>query len=180
MGNRLATFLTSKLAGQRISDAQSGFRAIHRDLAQRLVVESKKTYVQETLIRSIRQSYKVVEVPIRFRKREGKSRLISSIWRYAFQVFPDLILTYVQVASLRFFGIISMLLLAAGIPFLSAGIIFMLSGNIGRGLSLLIPSITILAPTISSLMSAGLIIDYIHKLRMWRLEKEALKKDNSQ
>ena len=96
LGNYLATFVTRILSGYPISDAQSGFRAFNRKLALSLRIISKKTYVQETIIRTARSNYKIIEIPIIFRKRAGKSRLVKSIWGYAIKVFPDLIRCYID------------------------------------------------------------------------------------
>ncbi|MHA2028477.1 MAG: glycosyltransferase family 2 protein, partial [Candidatus Kariarchaeaceae archaeon] len=159
IGNRLATFVTSKLAGQRISDAQSGFRAIHRELALRLIVEAKKTYVQETLIRPIRMGYTIVEIPIRFRKRDDKSRLILSIWSYALRVFPDLFLTYLQVAALRFFVGFSLLSVAIIAPIIIISLLLFIAGAI-TSLAYLWDILVMLIPSILILLGIGLVMDY--------------------
>jgi glycosyltransferase involved in cell wall biosynthesis len=174
IGNRLATFVTSKLAGQRISDAQSGFRAIHRELALRLIVEAKKTYVQETLIRPIRMGYTIVEIPIRFRKRDDKSRLILSIWSYALRVFPDLFLTYLQVAALRFFVGFSLLAIAIIAPIIIISLLLFIAGAI-TSLAYLWDILVMLIPSILILLGIGLVMDYQSKIRMRQIEIEALK-----
>lgn len=83
VGNRIATFITRMVSGLPISDAQSGFRAFTRDCALHLNVMADYTYVQETLIQASYYGLVIEEVPIEFRRRDGHSRLISSIWRYA-------------------------------------------------------------------------------------------------
>jgi glycosyltransferase involved in cell wall biosynthesis len=180
LGNRLATFVTRKLAGQNLTDAQSGFRAIHRELAEKLIVESKKTYVQETLIRASRMGYKIVEVPIRFRKREGDSRLISSIWRYAFEVFPDLVITYAQVAPLRLFGIIAFLSIGICIPAFAVSFLYVVKGNLLGGLSFLTPFLIVLVPTLAILFGSGLVMDHINKTRVWMLENRAFREGRNE
>ena len=97
IGNILATYLTRVLSGYSTTDAQTGFRALKKDLAGFLKITSKKTYVQETIIRAAKAGYRIVEVPITFRKRVGESRLIKNIWGYAFKVFPDLIRCLVDI-----------------------------------------------------------------------------------
>jgi glycosyltransferase involved in cell wall biosynthesis len=96
MGNMLATCVTRILSGFNVSDAQSGFRAFSREVAEFLRVTSTKTYVQETIIRPARKGFRIVEIPITFRKREGESRLIKSIWGYAFHVLPELVSCYID------------------------------------------------------------------------------------
>lgn len=176
IGNRLATVMTSLLAGQKLSDAQSGFRAIHRELAQRLIIESKKTYVQETLIRSIRAGYCIIEVPIRFRKRNDESRLIRNVWSYASSVFPDLVLTYAQVAPLRLFGGLSILLLAIFLPITLAMTVFSLSG----ALPLIWGLVQFLIPSLSILIGTGMLMDHQEKVRKWHIERKALYEKHSQ
>jgi glycosyltransferase involved in cell wall biosynthesis len=97
IGNQLATFFTKLLSGYNVSDAQSGFRAFSRKLASSLRITSNKTYVQETIIRTARYGFRIMEIPIDFRKRDGQSRLIKSIWKYAINVFPDLIRCTIDV-----------------------------------------------------------------------------------
>ncbi len=96
LGNILATFVTRILSGFNTSDAQSGFRAFTRELASSLKITSTKTYVQETIVRAARCGYRIVEIPITFRKRSGPSRLIKSIWGYALRVLPELISCYID------------------------------------------------------------------------------------
>jgi len=165
-GNKLATFATSLLAGQKISDAQSGFRAIHKELAKYLVIEGKKTYVQETIIRAVRGGYIVKEVPINFRKRNDESRLITSVWRYAFRVLPDMMNVYIQVAALRFFGGLALLLLVGYFPMMMWGILLLLTGSMNIGFPLLAPFFIYLLPIMILLVVTGLILDQISKLRL--------------
>ena len=96
IGNLLATFVTRLLSGFNTSDAQSGFRAYSREAAESLRIISTTTYVQETIIRPARMGYRIVEIPITFYKRNGESRLVKSIWGYAFKVLPDLIRCYID------------------------------------------------------------------------------------
>jgi glycosyltransferase involved in cell wall biosynthesis len=97
LGNKAATLLTRLLSGHNVSDAQTGFRAFNRTLASSLRITSRKTYVQETIIRAARFGFRICEIPITFRKRGGESRLIKSIWKYAFKVFPDMIRCFIDV-----------------------------------------------------------------------------------
>lgn len=83
VGNIMATKATNLISGSKISDAQTGFRAFSRDAALRLNILADYTYVQETIIQATYKGLKIVEVPCNFRKREGESRLISSLFNYA-------------------------------------------------------------------------------------------------
>lgn len=103
MGNKIATKVTSFLSHYPISDAQTGFRAFSREAALRLNVMSDYTYVQETIIQAVNKGLFIAEVPARFRKRAGKSRLIPSIFSYAHKAGITIIKTYVNYRPLRTF-----------------------------------------------------------------------------
>lgn len=84
VGNKMATWVTRRVTGLPIIDAQTGFRAFSREAALRMTLTSGSyTYVQETLIEAANKRLKVEQIPVEFRMREGPSRLISNIFRYA-------------------------------------------------------------------------------------------------
>lgn len=82
-GNKLATWVTRRVTGWPVRDAQTGFRAFTRDAACRMNLTGDYTYVQETLIQAANKNLTLVQVPVEFRKRDGKSRLIASLFGYA-------------------------------------------------------------------------------------------------
>ncbi len=82
-GNKLATQVTRWAARVPIRDAQTGFRAFSREAALRMNLTGDYTYTQETIIQAANKNLKIEQIPVEFRRREGKSRLISSILRYA-------------------------------------------------------------------------------------------------
>jgi glycosyltransferase involved in cell wall biosynthesis len=82
-GNKLATLVTRWATGVPINDAQTGFRAFSRDAALRMNLTGDYTYTQETIIQAANKNLRIEQIPVEFRRREGKSRLISSIFRYA-------------------------------------------------------------------------------------------------
>lgn len=106
LGNQLATFVTAKVSGFPTSDAQTGFRAFSREAAMRLNVLSDYTYTQETIIQSSYKGLKIVEIPVEFRKREGKSRLISNIFNYAMRSGVTIVQTFRDYNPIRTFGLI--------------------------------------------------------------------------
>jgi glycosyltransferase involved in cell wall biosynthesis len=116
IGNRIATKLTSHLAGTRISDAQTGFRAFSREAVLRLVILGGYTYVQETIIQAAQKHLRIVEVPINFRKRaHGESRLIGSMFGYARRAGMTMLRTYRDYRPLETFLTIGGILFIAGI-----------------------------------------------------------------
>ena len=106
MGNRLATWVTKKASGYPVTDAQTGFRAFSRDAALRLNVMSDYTYVQETILQAVNNGLVIKEIPVDFRRREGESRLISSVFGYARRAASVIVMTYRDYKPLKVFSMI--------------------------------------------------------------------------
>jgi hypothetical protein len=81
------------LTGLQISDAQTGFRAMKKEVAVNLNIIGTHTYVQETIIDAKQKGYRILEVPVKFRKRKyGKSKVVSSTLKYAIMTLPPIII----------------------------------------------------------------------------------------
>ncbi|ADB58266.1 glycosyltransferase family 2 protein [Archaeoglobus profundus] len=117
IGNKIATWVTAKLAGIDVRDAQSGFRAFSRKAAMMMNVLGDYTYVQETIIQAANKGLKIEWIPIKFRKREGKSRLIPNIWSYAKRAGMTILRTYRDYHPLSVFLGIGGILLLVGLIF---------------------------------------------------------------
>ena len=113
-GNSLLTSVVNSLVGTELSDTQTGFRAFSRQAAARLNVLSKYTYTQEVIIQASYKRMKIVEVPVSFFRREGKSRLIASLPEYAFKAGVTVVLTYLNYWPLRGFSIVGLFLVLLG------------------------------------------------------------------
>ena len=114
--NRFATFVTRRVSGLPISDAQTGFRAFTSDAAFHLNVMSDYTYVQETLMQAANYGLVIEEVPIEFRKRKGgESRLISNIWGYAKRAGGTMAMTYRDYQPLKTFSYIGIFFIVCGL-----------------------------------------------------------------
>jgi glycosyltransferase involved in cell wall biosynthesis len=77
IGNLGLTAALNLLYGVRLSDTQAGFRAIRRELWQRLPLRATRYEVEtEVLVRALRAGARVVEVPVTRGPREhGRSAL---------------------------------------------------------------------------------------------------------
>lgn len=70
LGNFLLTAATSVVVGRKISDSLAGFKAIRTDKFKKLKLkETHFGYEAETVIKSIRLRYKLVEIPVSYRRR---------------------------------------------------------------------------------------------------------------
>ena len=114
LGNLAFSKVVSGITGIKISDAQTGFRAFTRKVAEEIPIISSHTYTQEQIIRAVKQKFRIKEVPIYFAKRDGKSRLISSPFGYAIRAGINIIRIYRDYEPLKFFGIIGSSIFAVG------------------------------------------------------------------
>jgi len=117
IGNQMMSKVVSRLAGQKINDGQTGFRAFNKNALNKLHIFSGYTYTQETLLQAKYKRLKILEIPITFRRREDKSRLISNIFTYAFKTVSLLASTIAFYNSFKFFGILSVILFGFGLGF---------------------------------------------------------------
>jgi len=117
LGNSLATKVTNLLSGLKISDSQTGFRAFSKEAALRINVMSNYTYVQETIMQAVYKRLKIVEVPVHFRRRKGKSRLIPNIFSYSKRAGLTILKTYRDYKPLRTFLLIGGFIILIGLAF---------------------------------------------------------------
>ncbi len=146
IGNLLATKAVALVSGIPITDGQTGFRAFSREAALRLNVLSNYTYTQETIVQAGYLKLALAEVPIDFRMRADKSRLISSIWSYAKRSMLTLLTGYLNYKPLKIF-------LAIG------GTIFLLGFALGFGILLHFLETGLVAPFLpSAVLSVALLL----------------------
>ncbi len=114
LGNIAFSKVVSQITGISISDAQTGFRAFTREVAENVKINSTHTYTQEQIIRAVKEKFRIKEVPIYFAKRKDKSRLISNPFGYAVRAFINLIRVYRDFEPLKFFGIVGSMIFFVG------------------------------------------------------------------
>jgi len=114
LGNKAFSKVISNITGQKITDAQTGFRAFNKKVAE-LEIRANYTYTQEQIIRAVKEKLIVKEIPCVFRKRTGgASRLISNPFDYALKAGLNLFRVYRDYAPLKFFGLIGLSLFGIG------------------------------------------------------------------
>lgn len=78
-GNRLATALIRIIHGHRYTDL-GPFRAIRRDLLDRIDMQDRRYgWTVEMQIRALQLGARVAEVPVRYRKRTGRSKISGTV-----------------------------------------------------------------------------------------------------
>ncbi|MEK6967675.1 MAG: glycosyltransferase family 2 protein [Nanoarchaeota archaeon] len=104
-GNMAFSSVISQIINQKITDAQTGFRAFTKQVAESVKISSNYTYTHEQLIRAERMKFKITEVPVTARKTR-KSRLMKSPFDYALKAWITILRLYRDYEPLKFFGII--------------------------------------------------------------------------
>jgi glycosyltransferase involved in cell wall biosynthesis len=87
LGNRVLTALTSLLAMRRLSDGQSGFRAMSGWAAAHARIGHDYNYAQVLTLGLLRQGFRYAEVPIRYSRRQHGSSFVK-LGRYLRKVLP--------------------------------------------------------------------------------------------
>lgn len=163
LGNKLATWVTRVLSGLPVKDAQTGFRAFSREAALRMNLSGGYTYVQETLMQAKYKDLRIEQVPVEFRAREGKSRLISGLASYAFRAGWTMFITYKDYQPLRLFfcmgGILALIGFAFGIRVL---VHFIYTGAVSPHVPLAVAA-SLLAIVGLGTITFGLIADMLRK-----------------
>jgi glycosyltransferase involved in cell wall biosynthesis len=112
-GNRVVTRIINWVCGgTNFTDVSCGFRAFNREAAYRLTLFGRFTYTQECFIDLFSKGLRIVEVPLKVRgvREHGKSRVASSIWKYATNSLPIILRAMRDIQPLKFFGGISAIL----------------------------------------------------------------------
>lgn len=97
-----------------IPDAPSGFRAMSRSAAQRLMVFNDYTYTLETIIQAGQKNMAITSVPVRVNGDLRPSRLVKSIPSYIRRSIGTIIRIFVVYQPFKFFGTIGAVLFGAG------------------------------------------------------------------
>jgi glycosyltransferase involved in cell wall biosynthesis len=122
-GNKAVTRIINWICGgTRFSDVSCGFRAFNREAAYRMTLFGRFTYTQECFIDLFGKGLRIAEVPLKVRgvREHGKSRIASSIWKYATNSLPIILRAMRDIQPLKFFGGIGALFF---IPGLIAGLV---------------------------------------------------------
>ena len=79
VGIKYFSWLITKLGGQKITDATSGFRAVDRNIIEMFAEEYPIDYPEpETLLRVAKNNYKIAETPVVMKERaNGKSSITT-------------------------------------------------------------------------------------------------------
>jgi len=112
---RLGSWFVGLLAGVKVRDAASGFRAFTRETALKLNVLGKFSYSVETLIEAGRNRMKIAWVSVSVNPQPGrKSRLYQSLGQYLTRSLEAMVRTYSRYEPLRIFLAIGSVIFLGG------------------------------------------------------------------
>ncbi len=103
------------LSGANIPDAVSGFRAFSRDAAMQLNILTHYSYTVETILQAGKRNLAVASVPVGTNPKTRESRLVRNIPSFMINQFNTMTRMYAMHQPLRYFFIISMIIMLGGI-----------------------------------------------------------------
>lgn len=112
---RVGSWVVRMASGTDIPDAPSGFRAISRGAARRLMIFNDYTYTLETIIQAGQKNMAITSVPVRVNPDLRPSRLVRSIPSYVRRSVVTIVRIFVIYRPFRFFAIIGLILFSAGL-----------------------------------------------------------------
>lgn len=111
---KIGSWVVRVVSQTDVPDAPSGFRAISRSAAQRLIVFNDYTYTLETIIQAGQKNMAVTSIPISVNKDLRPSRLVKSIPSYVRRSLATIVRIFVIYRPFRFFATIGIGLFGGG------------------------------------------------------------------
>lgn len=129
---KIGSWVVRVVSNTNIPDAPSGFRAMSRAAAQRLIVFNDYTYTLETIIQAGQKNMAIASIPIRVNSDLRPSRLVKSIPKYIKRSIVTIIRIFVIYRPFRSFGLVGAALFGAGFMIGLRFIWYYIQGN-GEG-----------------------------------------------
>ena len=130
VGNRMMSYLISRLIGRIYHDVSCGFRCYSREALLNINLHGRFTYTQETFLDLSQKDIRIEEIPVDVQYfPERASRVASKLTRYAIQTSLIIFRSYRDYFPLKFFCSLAVLFavpatimaLVFGYHFLSTG-----------------------------------------------------------
>ncbi|MGB7802774.1 glycosyltransferase family 2 protein [Buttiauxella sp.] len=183
---KLGSWVVRVASQTNIPDAPSGFRAMSRATAQKLMVFNDYTYTLETIIQAGQKNITITSVPVRVNDDLRPSRLVKSITSYIKRSIGTIIRIFVIYRPFRFFGTIGAVLFFTGFLIGVRFLFKFLTGD-GNGYvqSLILASVlmgmgfqTILIAFVTDLLSANRKLLEDLRFKVAQLNVDSVDKDN--
>lgn len=111
---KLGSWVVRVASNTNVPDAPSGFRAMSRATAQKLMVFNDYTYTLETIIQAGQKNITITSVAVRVNEDLRPSRLVKSISSYIKRSIITIVRIFVIYRPFRFFGAIGAMLFTSG------------------------------------------------------------------
>jgi glycosyltransferase involved in cell wall biosynthesis len=162
---KLGTKTTNMLAGIKINDAASGFRAYSREAAAWIHITSSYTYTLESLVQLGEQPFKIISIETGRSLVTRPSRLFHSTWQYVLRNGFTLLRVWIQYKPMRFFGSLAIIFLLISTLLAVPFTLSYLVGTTSRHTELFISSGVLLVLT-AIFIAIGIIGDGIRAQRI--------------
>ena len=114
-GNQQMTSLVNWLAGTKLGDVSSGFRAINREAILNLNLSGKYTYTHETIIDLALKDLRLISIPIQVKYfPERKSRVAGNLVQYTNRALRIIFKAFRDYRPFYFFSLLAALPLFLG------------------------------------------------------------------
>ncbi|ABK14860.1 glycosyltransferase family 2 protein [Methanothrix thermoacetophila] len=174
LGNNIFSFLATYISCMNIQDSQTGMRAFKREMFEKLDVNAKGLEFETKMtVRAAKLGYKIIEIPIEYRPRVGRSKL-NPIKDGARMMVALISVAYTETSLLsKMILVPSLIFILIGLYTGSVSIYEKLySGVIYHEFYPLLTAFLILVGV--QLISLGLIVDYLTK-KLDRIEERLVK-----
>lgn len=117
-GNKMMSYLISKLSGMELKDVSSGFRAFNKEAMYKLNLIGNFTYTQESILDLATKGLRIINQPVQvtyFKSR--KSRVASNLLSYAIKTSLIIFRSFRDYSPLKFFGFVGLILFILGLLF---------------------------------------------------------------
>jgi glycosyltransferase involved in cell wall biosynthesis len=111
---KLGSWVVKQASGSDLPDATSGFRALGREAALRLVVVSDFTYTLETIMQAGNKNLTLAHLPVHTNPETRPSRLFSGTGQYVVRSAATIVRIYAMYQPLRLFMTLGLLLVGTG------------------------------------------------------------------
>lgn len=160
---KLGSWVVRAASKTDVPDAPSGFRAISKEAAQRMLVFSDYTYTLETIIQAGQNNIAVASVPVRVNQELRPSRLVKNMSAYVRRSIMTIFRIFIIYQPFKFFSFIGLSLLMLGIALGVRFLFYYFSGDgeghiqsvVLSGVLLLMGFQTILVAFLADLLSAN-------------------------
>jgi glycosyltransferase involved in cell wall biosynthesis len=157
---RIGGSVVRRLAGIRVPDTVSGFRAFSREAAIRLNIVSSFSYTIETVIQAGKRQLTVQSIPVRTNPGTREPRLAKSTWDFILNSMVTMVRMYAMYQPLRVFLYVGTLLTLLGlIPVVRFTYFYLLGDGSGHIQSLILGGVLLMMGFLAYLV--GLVADLI-------------------